>query len=57
MSPACFGVACERHGQCERYHAVDGLNRLNDRIGTCYDGKAYPLFVLSQGTVLNEGEK
>lgn len=44
--PNCFGVACEKHGQCQRYHAVDGSIGHPRTIGHCLDGNgARPLFV------------
>ena len=42
MTPLCFGVCCERHGQCARYLAVEGAGS-EPRIGTC--GPARPLFI------------
>jgi hypothetical protein len=43
----CFGVLCERHGQCVRYLSIDGaMGSSVDRIGTCRDmAGRYPLFV------------
>ena len=43
--PACFGVACNAHGSCARYHAINGAHNFDARIVTCHDGKEYPLFI------------
>ena len=32
-TPACFGVCCERHAQCQRYHAIDNAPVSQLRIG------------------------
>lgn len=44
-APVCFGVMCDKHGQCARYQAINGAT-YQPRIGTCSeDGKERPLFV------------
>ncbi len=41
---ACFGVCCERHQACQRYHAAEGAP--TNTIATCDDGQGNrPLFV------------
>lgn len=46
--PACFGVLCERHSRCARYHAVNGPT--DRRIGTCdITRTVWPLFVAIKG--------
>ena len=42
---ACFGVACFAHGDCARYAAVGHSQASPTTLGTCLNGKAYPLFV------------
>jgi len=42
---ACFGVACLAHGDCARYAAVGHSQASPTTLGTCLNGKAYPLFV------------
>lgn len=44
-TPACFGVVCEKHGQCQRYANVEASEPHNT-IGTCveHDGSR-PLFI------------
>lgn len=45
QTPGCLGVTCDRHGQCNRYHAVEKVGSWNS-IGNCFDhGSSYPLFV------------
>lgn len=46
-APACFGVLCERHAQCSRYHAVNGAPASLPRIGHCEpdEHSPRPLFV------------
>ncbi len=46
-TPACFGVACEKHGQCARYIAIDGAPAHQQRIGHCTptEHSARPLFI------------
>ena len=41
----CYGVGCERHARCARYLAVDGAHGDRRFIGSCLDGKEFPLFV------------
>lgn len=43
ITPVCFGVACEKHGTCERYHAVDFSEARTLRIGTC--GASRPMYL------------
>ena len=42
---ACFGVACFAHRHCARYAAVSRSQASPTTLGTCLNGKAYPLFV------------
>ncbi len=56
MMTACFGVMCPAHAQCARYHAINGFNRMEDRIGTCADGGKYPQFELREA-VISEGDE
>jgi len=43
--PACYGVMCERHSQCQRYDLVEQTSA-DDTIATCDDGRAgRPMFV------------
>ncbi len=43
--PACLGVACERHAECQRYHDVERLGSWQS-LGNCFDhGPGHPLFV------------
>lgn len=45
---ACYGILCEKHAQCQRYHAIDGAPAHQQRIGTCdRDGNGErPLFLV-----------
>ena len=47
-NPACFGVMCPNHGQCARYHMVDGKPAGQTVIGTCERDGARPLFLLKE---------
>jgi hypothetical protein len=42
---ACFGIACFAHRHCARYAAVGRSQASPTTLGTCLNGKAYPLFV------------
>ena len=42
---ACFGVGCPQHSRCARYAAVDSSQASTKTIGTCFDGRLYPLFL------------
>jgi hypothetical protein len=42
---ACFGVACFARHHCARYAAVSRSQASPTTLGTCLNGKAYPLFV------------
>jgi hypothetical protein len=42
---ACFGVACFARRHCARYAAVRHSQASPTTLGTCSNGKAYPLFV------------
>lgn len=43
--PACYGVCCTDHGECQRYAAVEAALP-GQTIGTCDDGQGgRPLFV------------
>ena len=42
---ACFGVACFAHGECARYAAVGHSQASPTTLGTCRNGKVYPLFL------------
>lgn len=44
MTTACLGVCCEKHKDCQLYHAVEFYGPAVDtRIGTC--GPTRPLFM------------
>jgi hypothetical protein len=43
INPVCFGVMCERHADCARYRAKDGVFHDIKRIGFCDDRRS--LFV------------
>lgn len=40
INPVCFGVMCERHHACARYHAKDGVFHDIVRIGFCDDERS-----------------
>lgn len=42
---ACFGVGCSQHSRCARYAAVGSSRASPKTLGTCFDGRLYPLFV------------
>lgn len=45
QTPVCFGVACNQHGRCQRYVAVDG-SLPGQAIATCESNPGeYPLFI------------
>ena len=49
-TPACYGVCCPQHHECQRYAAVEGTS-VHDTIATCDDGKGgRPLFVQVKST-------
>jgi hypothetical protein len=41
----CFGVACLARRHCARYAAVGRSQASPTTLGTCLNGKGYPLFV------------
>ena len=44
-TPACYGIACPKHGACARYHAVEQTSPDHTQ-GTCDDGQGgRPMFV------------
>ena len=44
-NPACYGIGCARHGECNRYAAVEQTT-WEHTIGTCDDGAGRrPMFV------------
>lgn len=45
--PECCGIACDKHGQCARYAALEGSDGTAPRIATCddYGTGERPLFV------------
>jgi len=47
---ACFGVACLDRRHCARYASVSRSQASPTTFGTCFDGKAYPLFVRNPET-------
>ena len=52
---ACFGVACLAHGDCARYAAVGHSQASPTTLGTCLNGKAYPLFLRIPGSARGRG--
>lgn len=47
FDPVCYGIACDHHAECARYHAVNGAT-YEQRIAFCDDlsNEQYkPLFV------------
>lgn len=43
--PACLGVMCPQHKDCQRYHLVETIGSWN-AIGTCHtDADEYPHFL------------
>lgn len=45
-SPACFGVLCQVHAECARYHAVEQSGEDPYHvIGMCSETQERPLFV------------
>jgi hypothetical protein len=45
LTPACFGVMCPRHKDCQRYAAVENAPHTQQRIGTCDPSlTTFPLF-------------
>ncbi len=47
-APACYGVLCKQHGQCQRYAAVETTSPDHTQ-ATCHDGQGgYPMFVAIQ---------
>lgn len=34
-APACFGLCCELHNQCARYHAIEGMPDSSIAIDSC----------------------
>ena len=49
MNPACFGIMCEKHTECARYHAVNGATREQEFIGTCLEEGKRVLFLRVSG--------
>jgi len=46
----CFGVNCEKHGECEHYALVEGSDPLNGlRLYVCGKPGWRPLFVQRKG--------
>ncbi|WKB53002.1 hypothetical protein [Eleftheria terrae] len=48
-TPACFGVMCQRHAECARYHLIDNAPHDQLRIASCEQGPERPLFVPREG--------
>jgi len=42
---ACFGVMCPHHLSCQRYAAIEDMPSPDNRIATCIQGGAWPLFL------------
>ena len=41
--PACFGVACPKHAECARYHAIETAPAVT--IDSCQRGNTWPMFI------------
>ena len=44
-TPACYGMCCPLHPDCQRYAAVNGQHYLVQPIVSCLDKGEYPMFV------------
>jgi hypothetical protein len=51
MTPACFGIMCEKHNECARYHAVNGATREQEFIGTCLEEGKRVLFLRVEAVI------
>ena len=41
--PACFGVACQKHAECARYHAIETAPAVT--IDSCQRRNTWPMFI------------
>lgn len=43
-TPACYGMCCPLHPDCQRYAAVEGTHVIEPMV-SCLDKGEYPMFV------------